>query len=311
MGRYLFLAIILIVIAVALVNVAAQLKGSFKLENLSSIFRVGFQAPSAQNNGTPSVSVEKNATTSSATGINKNSTPTPKPAAPAAPAPQPPAGFTVADLSPFYGKIMIGTVYVSSYGTSQVSLTASYGGSPIDVTGWKIKSNRGEILIPQAVADFNPYGFGSDEDITLDSGGRLDIYNSTSPVSKNLKINECMGYLNNTYAFAPALQCSGVSMYNRSEIDTFSGNCQNYISSLGGCQIPTPDKLNSFSNEPACQSFLQRFNYAGCYNLNRSSSDFFTGKWIVWMPGIWSFDQSHDKVLLFDRNGLLVDERVY
>ena len=309
MGRYLFLAIVLIVIAVALVDVAAQLKGSFKLENLSSMFK--FQAPSVQNNGTPSVSIGKNTTTSGVSYISRNSAPTSKPVAPVAPAPQPPAGFTVADLSPFYGKIRIGTVYVSSYGTNQVSLTASYGGSPIDVTGWKIKSNRGEILIPQAVADFNPYGFGLDGDIVLGSGGRLDIYSSVSPIGKNLEINECMGYLNNTYQFTPRLQCSSVNMYDRSEISAFSGACQNYIMSLGNCSVPTPDKLNSFSNEPACQSFLQRFNYAGCYNLNRSSSDFFTGRWIVWMPGIWSFDQSHDRVLLLDQNGLLVDERVY
>ncbi len=313
MGRYLFLAIVLIVIAVALVNVAAQLKGSFKLENLSSIFK--FQAPSAQNNGTPSVSIEKGATSTSAnyTGTSSSSSPS-KPAtqAPAKPSPTPPPGFTAGELSPYYGEVHIGGVSVSNYGTGQISLVTSYNsGLPIDVTGWSIKSNKGNLLVPQAIADYNPYGFGAQVDITLGSGGRLDIYDAASPISRNLQTNKCMGYLNNTYQFTPRLQCSYVPMYTRSEISSFSGSCQNYIMSLGNCTIPKSDKLNTFSNEPACLSFLQRFNYAGCYNLNVNTSGFFTGKWMVWIPGIWSFDPSHDRILLLDKNGLLVSQYTY
>lgn len=313
MGKYVFLIIVLIIITVAIVNVVTQLKGSMKFENISSLLKLNYEAPSAANNGTPSVSVETSRARnrSTAGGGSSPSSHLTSPA-PAKPMITPPPGFTAAELSPYYGKVRIGSVYITTYGTSQISLSTSYDlSSPIDTTGWSIKSNKGDLLIPQAVADFNPYGFGNDTDILLNSGGRLDIYNSVSPISRNLEINECMGYLNNTYKFIPALQCSYVSMYDRAEISSFSGNCQNYIMSLGSCRIPTPEKLNSFSGEPACQSFLQRFSYAGCYNRNRNLPNFFTGKWIVWMPSFWAIDQSHDRVLLLDKNGFLVDERIY
>lgn len=309
MGKYIFLIIVLIVIAVAIVNVVMQLKGSLKFENLSSFLKLNFETPSTQNKGALSVSVSKVTTPSKSSPSESQ----PQTATPSKPTVTAPPGFTVNELSPYYGEIKMGSIYITTYGTSQVSLYAPYnsGSSSVDITGWRIKSNKGELLIPQAVADFNPYGSGDNTDITLGSVGRLDIYNGVSPISRDLEINECMGYLNNTYTFTPRLQCSSVNMYNRSEISSFSGNCQNYIMSLGSCNTPTPDKLNSFSGEPACQSFLQRFNYAGCYNLNRSSPNFFTGRWIVWAPGIWSFDQSHDRVLLLDKNGLLVDEYLY
>ncbi len=315
MGKYIFLIIVLIVIAVAIVNVAMQLKGSLKFENLSSLLKLNYQAPSAANDGTPSVSMETSKAKSgggSTAGGGSSLLPRPVLQTPVKLAVTPPPGITADELSPYYRQIKIGSVYITTYGTSQISLIASYNlRSPIDITGWRIKSNKGDLLIPQAVADFNSYGFGNITDIGLNSGGRLDIYNSASPISRNLEINECMGYLNNTYKFTPPLQCSYVGMYDRSEISSFSGNCQNYIMSLGNCRIPTAEKLNSFSNEPVCQSFLQRFNYGGCYNLNRNSSNFFTDKWVVWMPGIWSFDQSHDRVLLLDKNSLLVDEYTY
>lgn len=315
MGKYIFLLVILIVIAVALVNVAGKLKGSLKFESLSSIFKIGYQAPSAANNGKPSVSVNNAASGGNeANQSGGGSSPAPsKPASqtPSKPAVTPPAGFTASELSPYYGDVKITSLYTYVWYNSHLFLSAYSAPQPIDITGWTIKSNEGSMQIPQAVADYKPGGAEPSSDVVLQNGGRLDIYNTASPIAENLRINKCMGYLNNDYKFTPALQCSYVSMYNRSEIASLSGDCQSYILSLGSCKTPTVSKLNSFSNEPACVRFLNRFNYASCYDANVGTAGFFTNQWIAWIPGMWSFNQKHDRVLLLDKKGLLVSEYIY
>ncbi len=309
MGKYLFLALILVIVIVALFSVASKLQHSFQFENLGSILRIGFQAPSVKNQGKGSISTQAEK-------------PSPSPAAASGGSSSkitaenkivPPAGFNSSDLSPYYGEVTLSSVHPSSLGsTGNVSLYASYNAkTPVDVTGWTIKSNFGSLLIPQALSDYNQYGYGADSDIMLGAGARLDVYNSTSPIGKNLKINECMGYLNNTYKFTPQLQCSYVSSYDRSEVSSLPGDCQNFIQSIGSCKSPTVGQIAYFSNEPACQVVLNKLNYNGCYAQNSSSPDFYLNHWMVWMPGTWSFDQSHDRVLLLDKNGLLVDEYTY
>ncbi len=312
MGKYIFLAIVFIVIAVAIVNVVTQLKGSMKFESLSSLLKLNYQAPSAANSGTPSVSVGTGTTKNGGTTSGGSSSPSHSVApTPAKPTVTPPPGFTAADLSPYYGNVRITSLYTYVWYNSHLSLSAYGSASPIDVSGWTVKSNEGSMQIPQAVNDYNPSGLSPSTDIMLPSGGRLDIYNTASPIAKNLRINKCMGYLNNTYAFSPQLQCSYIPLYNRSDISTLSGNCQSYILSLGSCRSPSASSLNSFSNEPACVQFLNRFNYASCYNINVNTDGFLTNQWIAWIPGMWSFDSKHDRVLLLDRNGLLVSEYTY
>ncbi len=309
MGKYLFLAVALILVVIALFTVAKNMGQSLKFENIASVLKLGFQAPSAQNNARGSVSL--NVETSTA----RPYIPGPPVVVQTAPQNQitPPQGFTLKDLSPYYGEVTVGSVYPGTlWNTGQVSLYTSYSSkSGIDVTGWTIKSNRGSLLIPQAILDYNPWGYGADSDIVLKNGGRLDIYNSTSPIGKNLRINKCMGFLNNTYKFSPSLECSYAKSYSDSDISNLTGDCQNFISSLGGCTSPSVGQVSYFSNEPACQAVLNNINYTGCYRENSNSSDFFSGRWIAWIPGTWSLDESHDRVLLFDKNGLLVDEYTY
>ncbi len=304
MGKYIFLAIVLIVITVAIVNVVTQLKGSMKFENIGSLLKLNYQAPSAANNGKPSVSVGASTPSSPSHPVS----PMPTPAKPAV---TPPPGFTTADLSPYYDSVRITSLYTYVWYNSHLSFSAYGSASPIDVSGWTVKSNEGSMQIPQAINDYNPSGLSPSTDIVLPSGGRLDIYNTASPIAKNLRINKCMGYLNNTYTFSPQLQCSYIPLYNRSDISTLSGNCQNYILSLGSCKSPSASSLNSFSNEPACVQFLNRFDYASCYDMNVNTAGFLTNQWVAWIPGMWSFDSKHDRVLLLDRNGLLVNEYTY
>ena len=93
----------------------------------------------------------------------------------------------------------------------------------------------------------------------------------------------------------------------------FSGRCQSFILSLGSCEEPTPSELNEYSveNDLGCRSYLDTLNYTGCYRTYRYTANFFSNEWRIWLNQAMPFDQQHDRVLLFDRNGLLVNEYVY
>lgn len=221
-----------------------------------------------------------------------------------------PKGFTAAELSPHFKKIRIGSVspgYFGSYGS--ISLYAyPNAGEKIAVTDWRLQANRGSHFIPQAVEVYDPSGLAAERVIELGSGDVLYVYSTASPIRRNLRINKCMGYLENVHTFEPALyrSCPYVS---RSNISHFTGRCQDYILSLGSCKFPD-------SNPPvprddyACREYLNTLNYRGCFDRYRNDQDFILKEVRVWISS-WFLDQSHDRVLLFDRQGLLVDEYGY
>ncbi len=303
------IVIILIIVGVAIFTVVKQFQG-VKFENFGSVFKLRYAVPSGLSGQKANISYSTGnvVLTHPLTISTPSSQPTPPPT------PTPPEGFTVAQLSPDYGAVKIGNVSpASSYsGFAQFSLNANYNlSAAVDVTGWHLKSNRGDVIIPQAIMDYLPGGFGTPGDIMLAAGDTVNVYSSISPIGQNLRMNACIGYLNNTYSFTPVLPQNCAPVYNRSEIVTFSGACQNYILSLSGCSIPSANQINNFFNEPACQAILNRFNYTTCYNRNRYQSGFFSKEWRVWLGSPINFDSSHDRLLLLDRNGLLVDQYVY
>lgn len=297
--------IVAVIVVVAIVMVVRQFQG-VKSESIGSLFRLSYKLPQGISGAQPSASISS--------GGQAAAPPAPASSSiPAAPAPTPPEGFTVSQLSPEYGRVKIsGVSAASSWSSAQVTLSAAYGlKTPVDVTGWRVAYNKGDFVIPQAVADYNPSGFETLNDIILGTGGVLYVYGNQSPVGQGLRMNECVGFLNNSYTFKPSLPQNCASVYNRSEIATFSGACQSYILSLWGCAVPSANQFNSFSNEPACQAILNRFNYSYCYNTHRADASFFSDDWRAWLGSPIYLDPSHDRVLLFDKNGLLVDEYIY
>jgi hypothetical protein len=291
----------LIIVAVAIYNVFTKFSSGVKFESISGLFRI------------PSGLYRSNTSTPSGFSVNSsanNSTSSTKPAV------TPPAGFTVNDLSPYYGQVKIGSVYYgSSWGYSQFTLSAGYSlTKPIDITGWHLKSNAGYVLVPTAVSNYNPGGTSPSADIVLNSNQHVNFYSNVSPLVTNLRMNKCIGYLNNTYKFNPPMPNNCPSLYSRSEISSFSGACQNLIISLWSCSTPDPDDLNKLSaySDQACKNFINsRFSYNGCYNYHKNDADFLSNEWRVWLSGLLNFDPSHDKIDLFDRSGLLVDEYIY
>ncbi len=229
-----------------------------------------------------------------------------------------PSGFTRNQLSSYFGKINIFASYAYGYiNPSEIKISSNLSNNEkVNISGWRIKSNNGEIVIPQAVNVYNPSGFSPQEDIVLSTNNYVNIYLSVNPVNKNFRLNKCVGYLQNTYVFNPPLpqNCPSPS---RSEISYLSGQCQSYILSLWGCMVPDKDSESFYTSiggsskeEVDCRAFLDTINQNGCFQKYRWDNDFLSNEWRVWVRQ-HILDSQHDRVLLFDKQGLLVDEYTY
>ncbi len=295
------------IVVVAVYNVATNLGKNIKVESVAGLFRI----PSGLQHGASS--------TFAFGGIGSvrvtNPAPVVTPGLSAKPAITPPEGFSLNQLSPFYGQVRIGNVSPENFPNSgQFSLGANYStNTSIDITGWHVKSNRGDVRVSTAVGDYKPFGMTPSTDIILKNGEYVNFSTNYSPISISFRLNECTGFLNNTYQFNPALPANCPAMYDRSEITSFSGACQNIVLSLGNCSAPTANQINSLPsyNEDSCKVFLDRFNYSTCYSRHRGDANFFNNEWRVWLSGQTGFNVSHDRLLLLDNNGLLVDQYIY
>lgn len=177
----------------------------------------------------------------------------------------------------------------------------------VNITGWTVKSNRGFFKISRAQETYS--SGGTEGDILLRSGDRVNLYSSISPKG-NFRLNKCMGYLADAIAFSPALPKSCPTI-TRSEVNSMSGRCQEYALSLRACEVPAANPPVPI-DDSACHNFLNNLNYAGCVNRHRLDSDFFDSEWRVWIGGELSiFDPLHDKVQLIDNAGKVIDEYVY
>jgi len=229
-----------------------------------------------------------------------------------------PAGFNREELSSYFEKVQISSVSFYSYGAGAYPKTLklySYleKDESINVSGWKIKGNRYEMAIPKAVMIYNPEGDNKEEDIVLSDNNYLTVYSSKSPLNKNLRLNKCNGYLNNFFDFNPDLPNNCPSI-ERSEYTDLSGQCQSYLMSLGRCKMPDVNFYNSLPGTDqgnACRAFLNTISHAACFKKYRNDNDFLSNEWRIWINEDFRFDSSHDRLLLFDKEGLLVDEYVY
>lgn len=217
----------------------------------------------------------------------------------------PPAGFTAAQLSPYYQEVRFGGI-----SSGEISLTTypSYGAptTTVDVTGWEIKTNRSGEFIPQAVNVYYPTGQNLKSDIVLalNQTNYVNIYSNASP--ENIRINACMGYLNTPAQFNPGFSYDCPAP-DRSQITQFTGACQNYILSLSDCQSPDFDSYYFPKNDYQCEDYLEgKFNYDWCVSTYATQPDFLSNEWRIWTDST-PLDPYHDNVELLDKDGLLVD----
>jgi hypothetical protein len=224
-----------------------------------------------------------------------------------------PAGFTAAQLSPYFREVRFGSVSPgTSYYYGTITLITYFANSAatgtIDVTGWQIKSKNGGEYIPQAIALYDPSGLSAASDIRLKNSDVVNIYSTSAPF--NLRINKCVGYIQHVANFSPSLPLNCPYM-NQSQIANFTGACQNYIETLSGCSEPNMASPQIPRTDYACQDYLENnFNYKSCFEQHAADADFLSNQVWVW-TGSNVVDNYHDVVDLYDRSGLLVDQYTY
>jgi hypothetical protein len=225
-----------------------------------------------------------------------------------------PAGYTAAQLSPYFHDVHLGDVGVQeielySYQNNNEPTTT------IDITGWEIKTNHGGEYVPQAVNIYDPDAAPVLSDIILSSAQNDEVYFYSNSAPQNVRLNSCMGYLSSanyedqTNQFNPPLpdNCPPVSS---TAISSFTGACQNYINSLG-CNPVDMSNPNIPRNDYACQQYLENnFTYDSCITNHSHDANFLSDEWYVWM-GSSPIDPYHDNVVLVDKNGLVVDTYNY
>lgn len=226
-----------------------------------------------------------------------------------------PPAKPIAEVS-LIGKIKFNSAGLYGYPQqySRISLYSYLNGAETaNITGWKIKSNHGEFIISRAVEIYEPYGSAIEKDIILASGHYVEIYSLISPLGKNLRLNKCIGYLEEYHKFQPVYLPKNCPSFSRTEIRNLSGQCQNYIWSLGSCRVPEVSFYNLLPGTDegnACRAFLQNINYGSCFRQHRWDTDFLANTWLVW-NNQQILDLQHDYLRLYDKKGNLIDEYSY
>lgn len=230
-----------------------------------------------------------------------------------------PLGFKREELSSYFQKIRISSISPVSQWSSYPASLRIYSyiqkGESINITGWKIKSNRRSFEISKSIDIYRPDGPFDETDIIFLQNSSLIIYGNKSPFNKNLRLNKCAGYLNNLYDFNPDLP-RNCPLISRESYKNLSGECQSYVMSLGSCEIPSADDYNSFPGTDqgnACRTYLNTISYGNCFNKYRNDEDFLSNEWWLWVDKntFDIFDYQHDTVGIFDKEGKLVDQYVY
>lgn len=218
--------------------------------------------------------------------------------------------------TPLSEKVYISFVSFSGY-PNEYSRITLYGrlreGETLDITGWRIKSNKREIVIPKAVEIYNPDGSTPATDIILKPNNYVELYSLTSPLSRNLRPNKCMGYLTEIYNSQSFYFPKNCPSFPRSEIRYLSGQCQSYIQSLAPCQTPDINFYNTLPGTDegnACRAFLQNINYGNCFRNHQNDADFLSDFWLVWLNE-QILNSQHDYLRLYDKEGNLISEYSY
>jgi hypothetical protein len=225
-----------------------------------------------------------------------------------------PYGFKREQLSPYFGKVSISYVGQPGYGRyfSEITMYSSLGREErLNITGWVLKSQKDKLIIPKGVEIYDPSFIQAPQDIRLKSGDSVRIYSNANKIALNFKPNKCTGYLEKIFDFTPdlSLDCPRLP---RSEISYLSAGCQDYIMSLGTCQIPNGGIVTADSQ---CRAVLSTLTYKPCLDRYRNDSYFISSQWWLWV-GTTERDLNilnpiHDRLLLLDKNSLLVDEYNY
>ncbi len=224
-------------------------------------------------------------------------------------------------ISPYFGKIDITDVDPPDVyaNPSLITITSDLGSAEqINITGWQIKGKISTFTIPKGVEKYVT-GSQSLQNIILKHGDEIYISSETSPfgnTKSSFKINECMGYLDNSYDFIIEIDKDCPEPEENKIPRYLSDSCQNYILDLNTCEESTYQGLLEYDllEDELCKGYLDSvYNYAGCLSNYSEDSDFLGDQWHIYMDRREReiMHATQDTIYLYDQNGLMIDEYCY
>lgn len=230
--------------------------------------------------------------------------------------------------SKYYNKITltyVAGVYDPDPSKQYISLLAYLDqGEKVDVTGWKLISERSGNWVKIGTASTLPYPKDQSKnysDVILTSGDVLNVVKGFSPINTSFRTNECTGFFGQDRQFYPSLDryCPLPSSEKLPQFSTDldrDDECRNFIDQIPSCTDPTgyinfsklPDTI-----VPACVTYMRtQMNYNVCVLNHITDSNFAGHKWYVYLNvlgPLWR--NSREKIDLYDNQGLLVSSISY
>lgn len=176
------------------------------------------------------------------------------------------------------------------------------GAEKINLSNLEFKNKNNESEFSGADQNGNQIFLNPKERAVASSG--------KSPVSGNLKINKCSGYLNQFNKFVPAVSARCPAIKDLSEAQKLDDTCLLYLPKIKTCAMPTslPTNLSS-----SCQQFIQNHaSYSGCVNDHKNDKDFDGGEWRVFFERTSEFWASRNETIkVIDKSGNVLAETSY
>ena len=217
-------------------------------------------------------------------------------------------------VSPYYKKVEIDELkYEEDDFKNDYIVLSNESDQIINVTGWTIQTKLASLDIPQAVKKLkSPFTSASNVDINLAPDDQLIISIGLSPIGKNFLANKCTGYLDQD-SFTPSLD-NNCPYIDSSEYSEFNAYCRDFIDDLNRCELPNYVGNVDIGGDSQCTSFInQKLNYDYCYSNYYQDPDFYEDEWRVFLGRTSRdiFSNVSDTIILYDQNGLKVDEYYY
>lgn len=186
--------------------------------------------------------------------------------------------------------------------------------APVSLHGWTVESRKsGKIKIPDA--EEIPLIDAATQPIMLSSGGEIIITSGVTTFGRSFRENACTDYFSQNHSFTPSLEsCSPIPFDSRNLFDRgYNSECVDFVKNIPRCRIPTiPYEKSARIGNGCIEHIIDTYGYAGCIARFRDDKTFFKNIWRVFLNQPASlFDTLHDRVILRDNNGLIVDEFEY
>ncbi|MDO8600888.1 MAG: hypothetical protein Q7R73_04795 [bacterium] len=182
------------------------------------------------------------------------------------------------------------------------------------INGWTVESRKsGRIAIP--AAEEIPMIDAGTRTIVLPQGGEVTITSGQTTFGRSFRENVCTSYFSQFHIFTPSLAtCSAIPFNAQDLLDAgYNSECVDFVKRISRCRIPTIpyEKAGRIGN--ACIDYVTNtYSYLGCVARFRDEKTFFKNTWRVFLnQPSHIFDTLHDRVILRDDKGLIVDEFEY